>query len=218
MRHRIFIVDDHAIVRKGYRYLIDPVPDLDVCGEAATAVEALEAIPEACPDLVIADVALKGSSGIELVKDLRARYPNLPVLVVSMHDEALYAERALRAGASGYLMKGGEQGEVVDAAREVLGGGLYLSRKMNRKILLQYSNRHSVQEDSPIERLTDRELEVFEFIGRGLSTGQIGEIMHVSPKTVGTYRRRIKQKLALESGAELVQRAVEWTLTQVPEP
>ena len=208
MAHRIFIVDDHAITRKGFAFLFGTKPDLEICGEAASIEEALDEIPAADPDLVIVDISLEDGSGIELIKHLEAQRPELPVLVVSMHDEALYAERALRAGANGYVMKNEVHDVGVEAIRKALGGGLYLSDRMNKKMLLQYMNRRPRDEKSPLERLTDRELETFELIGRGNTTSQIADAMHISPKTVGTYRRRIKEKLALDSGAELVQRAV----------
>lgn len=210
MKRKIFVVDDHDITRKGYMVLINPQPDLEVCGEAGSATEALEKIPDANPDLAIVDISLEDMSGIELIKHLNVLRTDLPILVVSMHDEALYAERALRAGASGYVMKSEVHTAVIDAIRHVFNGGLYLSDRMNKKMLLQYMNRPGEEEASPLEQLTDRELETFELIGRGLSTRQIAEAMCISPKTVGTYRGRIKTKLVLENSAELVQRAVQW--------
>lgn len=217
MTYRIFVVDDHAVTRKGYVFLLQPHADLDVCGEAGSAAEALDRLPQAAPDLVIADIVMEGTSGIELIKQLSALRPDLPVLVVSMHDEALYAERALRAGACGYVMKSEIHAVYAQAIREVLRGGLYLSSRMNRKMLLQYMNRPPGGETSPLDRLTDRELETFELIGRGRSTSQIASALHISPKTVGTYRSRIKQKLTLGSSSELARRAALWVAGEAPD-
>ena len=198
MIRKIFVVDDHDLVRSGFRHLFEGEPDLSVCGAAADTTSALAEIAEADPDLVITDISMEGPSGIELVKHLAARHPDLPVLVVSMHDEALYAERALRAGARGHVMKSEMHETIVEAVRQILKGGLYLSSGMNSRMLLQYVSRDGGNgEASPVEGLTDRELETFELLGRGYSTREAAEAMHISPKTIGTYRRRIKEKLAL---------------------
>jgi len=210
MKRKIFVVDDHSVMRWGYIALINQEPDLLVCGEAATALEALEKIPEAKPDLVIVDISLEGMNGIELTKHLQSRYPELPVLIVSMHDESLYGERALRAGARGYIMKREARTKIVEAIRRVLSGVFYLSDGMSTKILLQYQGRRFEEEASTIERLSDRELEVFELFGRGLSTREIAEALLISPKTVESHRNRIKDKLAVESTTELLQHAVQW--------
>ncbi|MEM1126470.1 MAG: response regulator transcription factor [Bacteroidota bacterium] len=210
MPHRIFVVDDHAITRKGYVHLLGEEDDLMVCGEAASAREALDRVEAARPDLLIADVTMKGMSGLDLIKQLQRLQPSLPVLVVSMHDEALYAERALRAGARGYLMKTEASRAVVDAARRVLRGGLYVSEAMGDRMLRQYTAQEGAGSESPLERLSDRELETFEHLGRGLKTSAIAEAMHVSPHTVESYRARIKEKLGLEDGAALLHHAIRY--------
>lgn len=210
MTHRIFIIDDHAITRMGFRYIIDEEMDMEVCGEASSALEALEKIPAARPDLVITDLTMEGMSGLELVKHLKTRQPELPVLVVSMHDESLYAERVLRAGARGYIMKNEVDAVVVKAIRRIRNGGMYVSEQMGAKILAQFAGSPVDLSRSPVTLLSDRELEVFEHLGRGHSTKEIAEAMLLSPKTVNTYRARIKTKLAIETNTELLQYAVQW--------
>ena len=210
MADRVFIVDDHDVTRKGYLYLINQEVALDVCGEASDYSSAIEGIEREQPDVVVADISLPGTSGLELIKHVAARRPETAILVVSMHDESLYAERALRAGARGYVMKNQAHDVIVQAIRQVARGGLYLSEQINTRMLLQYTQHRFEDERSPVERLTDRELEAFEFIGRGKPTSEVAEAMHISPKTVGTYRRRIIRKLNLSSGAELVQHAVKY--------
>ena len=209
MTHRIFVVEDHALTRRGYTSLIGEEPDLVVSGEAASAEEALVALRTAEADLVVMDLTLGGMSGLELLKHLRAERPELPVLVVSMHDESLYGERVLRAGARGYVMKSEVDRVIVDAVRRVLRGGMYVSELMSTKILMQYAGA-SPAPASPVAGLSDRELEVFEHLGRGLSTAEAAEAMVVSTKTVDTYRARIKEKLGVASHAELLRRAAEW--------
>ena len=208
MRYKIFVVDDHPVMRLGYAALINREPDLVVCGEAGTAEEALEKIT--APDLIIVDISMEGMGGLELIRHLRAYQPALPVLVVSMHDELLYGERALRAGARGYIMKSEVDTTIVEAIRHILSGGFYVSNRMSAKILLQYSDRRLDAEQSSIERLSDRELDVFKLMGQGLSTREIAEALHISPKTVESHRRRMKIKLAIDSTAMLLQRAVQW--------
>jgi DNA-binding NarL/FixJ family response regulator len=214
MKAKIFILEDHAVMRRGYRALINGEMDIEVCGEAETAPEALERIPAAAPDLVIADISLEGMSGIEFIKRLRAEQPGLDVLVVSMHEESLYAERALQAGASGYLMKKEAESRVIPAIRQVLDGRHYVSDRIQDKIMLQFTGRMPAREigrqDAGLSSLSDRELEVFELHGRGLSTREMAESMDISPKTVATHRARIKTKLGIRSTPELVQRAVLW--------
>jgi len=214
MKYKIFIVDDHAITRRGYYYIIDEEGDMMVCGEAASAIEALEKIPEAQPDLVITDLTMEGMSGLELIKHLKSQYPDLHTLVVSMHDESLYANRSLRAGAKGYIMKNEVDTVIVKAIRRIMNGGLYVSDQMSTKILLQFSGTSFDASRSPIETFSDRELEVFEHLGRGLSTQQIAEAMLISTKTVDSYRSRIKQKLAVSTHVELLQQAVQWVQNQ----
>ena len=214
MKHQIFVVDDHTITRAGYYYIIDEEMDMQICGEAASAMEALEKIPEATPDLVITDLTMEGMSGLELVKHLHAQRPELPVLVVSMHDESLYADRALRAGAKGYIMKSEVDSVVVKAIRRILGGGLFVSEQMSNKILMQFSGGPPDLSRSPVDAFSDRELEVFEALGRGHTTQQIAEAMLVSPKTVDSYRARIKEKLGIKTHGELLQHAVHWVRDQ----
>ncbi len=214
MKRKIFVVDDHAVTRKGYVFLINEEPDLEVCGEAASALEALDKIPGAAPELVITDVTMEGLSGLELVKHLQQQHPDLPVLIISMHDEALYADRALRAGARGYLMKNEAGPKVVDAVRRILRGGRYVSEAMSDRILAQFSGQTPKGEGSPVEQLSDRELEVFEHLGRGLKTSEIAEAMLISPNTVESYRARIKEKLGLKEANELLRYAMQYAQRQ----
>ncbi|GAB5535100.1 MAG: response regulator transcription factor [Rubricoccaceae bacterium] len=207
MTGRIFVVDDHPVTRKGYTFLIGEAPGLDVCGEAASAEEALAQLPDEC-DLLVTDVTMDGMSGVELVKSLQAIRPNLPVLVVSMHDEALYAERVLKAGARGYLMKSEAGAQIVEAIRRVLRGSTYVSPAMFEAIVRQVSAGSSATPESGIDALSDRELEALEHLGRGLTTAQIAETMVVSPNTVESYRARIKKKLGLKSGGDLTRYAI----------
>ena len=208
---KVFLVDDHPIVRQGLALLIDREPDLMVCGEADGATSALQAIREAPPDFVVLDISLDGPDGLELLKTLRVRYPTLPVLVLSMHDEAVYAERALRAGANGYIMKQEATDRVLTAIRHILGGDVYLSDRLTKRMLQQFVNG-SVSPRDPLAKLSDRELEVYRLIGAGHSTRQIADELHVSTKTIESYQAHIKEKLALRNARELVQHAVEWSV------
>jgi DNA-binding NarL/FixJ family response regulator len=208
---RIFLVDDHPVVRSGLVELINQEKDMVVCGEASSAEEALGKISQEVPDLVVVDLSLEGTSGLELLKSLKIRDESLPVLVLSMHDETLYAERALRAGAKGYLMKNAPLGQLQQAIREVLAGRVHLSPRMTEQILHSLSGPSGAA--SPLDRLSDREMEVFEMIGRGLGTTEIARKLHLSVKTVETYRGNIKDKLALKDAAQLVQHAVQWVQT-----
>jgi DNA-binding NarL/FixJ family response regulator len=214
MSHQIFLVDDHPVMRRGYAYLIGSEMDLEICGEAESAREALSQIPEANPDLAIVDLTLKGMGGLELIKRLQAQHPDVLILVVSMHDETLYADRALHAGARGYIMKSEVESAVVEAIRRILAGGVYVSEELSTKILLQYAGAPSDEEESPLERLSDRELEVFEYMGRGFTTREIAEKLALSPKTIDSYRSRIKDKMAIDSNNELTRRAVLWVESQ----
>jgi DNA-binding NarL/FixJ family response regulator len=211
-QYRILVVDDHPIVRRGFAQLINHEPDITVSGEAEDLTEALEALASQQPDLVIVDIVLKNANGLELLKRLPSLAPDTKALVVSMHDEQIYAERALRAGARGYVMKQEADEVIVTAIRRVLEGGIYVSNQVNERILMSFAQNQVPTESSAVEHLTDRELEVFELIGQGVSTRQIGERLHISVKTVETYRARIKEKLHLETGAELVQASVEWAI------
>jgi DNA-binding NarL/FixJ family response regulator len=210
-KKKIFVVDDHPMMRRGYRSLIGGESDLTVAGEAGGAVDALRLIEETDPDLVIVDIFLEGMNGIDFVKRLHRVRPEMPVLMVSMHDETLYAERALQAGARGYLMKSEDDDHVLRAIRQVLAGHYYLSDVMATRLLTQMSGRNSSPAGGTVlHRLSDRELEVFELIGRGLSTRDIAERLHISPKTVESHRARMKSKLSVDSANELLRRAVKW--------
>jgi len=209
-KYKIFIVDDHPIVRKGLSQLINQEPDLVVSGEAPDAQSALEVLKKLKPDLAIVDISLQGIDGIELIKTIRARYGNLPVLVVSMHDESLFAERALRAGARGYIMKQEAIEKMMEAIRRVIRGDLYVSEKVSAGIVKRFIDGKSEGVSSPEELLSDRELEVFRLVGQGVGTRQIADQLHVSVKTVETYRANIKEKLNLKNAAELIKHAVHW--------
>ncbi len=207
---KILIVDDHPLMRKGLAMTLDAEPDLNVCGQVADAEEALGALEEFDPDLAIVDISLPGMSGLELIKHMQALRPALRTLVVSRHDEALYAERAIRAGARGYVMKLEASDMIVKAVRRVLRGGIYVSEEINERLLLGLAAGRQELAQSPLEVLSDRELEVFELTGRGLGTREIAERLHLSVKTVESYRARIKDKLNLKTAAELMQHAVQW--------
>ena len=185
-----------------------------VCGEEEDASRAMSAISTLKPALVIADISLKDSSGLELMRNIKAQYPGLPVLVVSVHDESIYAEIAFRAGALGYLMKEEALEKILTAVRRVLGGAIYVSDRLAAKMLQQQVRGQNDINESPVKGLSDRELEVFQLIGQGLDTHQVAERMRVSPKTVETYRARIKEKLGVSNRMELVQRAVQWMVEQ----
>ncbi len=207
---KILIVDDHPLMRKGLALSLEAESDLTICGQVADAEEAMDALEKLDPDLAIVDISLPGMSGLELIKHMQALRPELRTLVVSRHDEALYAERAIRAGARGYVMKL-EAGEmIVKAVRRVLAGGIYVSEEINERLLLGLAAGRQELAQSPLEVLSDRELEVFELTGRGLGTREIAERLHLSVKTVESYRARIKDKLNLKTAAELMQHAVQW--------
>jgi len=212
-RRSVLLVDDHPFMRAGLAQLIDRQPDLAVCGEAGNPAEAFTALGKSQPDLVLSDITMPGRSGLDFIKDLRARHPGLRVLVVSMHDEAIYAERALRAGASGYIMKeaGGEN--LLAAIRQVLRGETYVSARMAAKLLESFTAARPRGSSSPIEKLTDREFEVFRLIGEGKSTRDIAAQLHLSPKTVDVHRSHIREKLALSDSTALVRHAVRWVET-----
>lgn len=207
---RVLLVDDHPILRAGLRKLIDQEADMVVCGEAEEGPKAFELAGTLTPDVAVVDISLKGSNGIELIKNLKARYPDLPTLVLSMHDESLYAERALRAGSRGYIMKEEAIEQVLVAIRRALAGEIFLSDKMKSKMIQQMATGRTKSAASPIEQLTDRELEVFRLIGEGCSTRQIAGQLHLSVRTVEAYREYIKAKLGLKNATELVQHAFHW--------
>ena len=209
-RKRVLLVDDHAVVRFGIAQLINQQVDLVVCGEEEAAGNALSAIAKLKPDLVIADIALKDSSGLELMRNIKAQYPGLRVLVVSAHDESVYAEIAFRAGALGYLMKAEAIEKVVPAIRRVLSGNVYVSDALASRMLQRQVRGHTDIEQSPVKGLSDRELEVFELIGKWKKTAEIAQELHLSIKTIEYYREQIKQKLELRSAVELTQHATAW--------
>jgi DNA-binding NarL/FixJ family response regulator len=211
---RIFIVDDHPIVREGLSLMMNREPDLMVCGEAEEAGAALQAISMVKPDFLIVDISLSGPDGLDLLKSIRARYPSLPVLILSMHDESIYAERALRAGANGYIMKQEATERVLVAVRQILTQKVYVSDRIANRMLQQYIRGSVSETQSPIAELSDRELEVFRLIGEGHSTRMIAEELHLSVKTVESYQAHIKEKLSLKNGRELVQRAIQWTISE----
>jgi DNA-binding NarL/FixJ family response regulator len=211
-KHRVFVVDDHPIVRQGLALLIDQQPDLVVCGAAEEAESAFAAITASRPDVVVLDISLPGRDGIELLKSIRAAEPELPILVLSMHDETIYAERVLRAGANGYIMKQEATENVLVALRRILRREVYLSDRVASGMLRQLALHGRESQQPPIARLSDRELEVFRLIGLGLSTRQIADELRLSVKTVESYQAHIKEKLALHSSRDLVQRAIEWRM------
>jgi DNA-binding NarL/FixJ family response regulator len=210
----VFVVDDHPLLRQGLTLMINREPDLTVCGEAEDAQAAMRSIAAKKPDILIADISLNGPDGLDMLKSVRTLYPELPVLVLSMHDESIYAERALRARANGYIMKQEATEKVLVAVRRILGGDIYLSDRMANKLLHQYISGSAVDMKSRLSALSDRELEVFRLIGEARSTRQIAEKLHLSIKTVETYQAHIKDKLALRSGRELVQHAIQSTISE----
>jgi len=207
---RILLVDDHAVVRFGIAQLINRQPDMNVCGEEEDASKAMGAIATLKPNLVIADISLKDSSGLELMRNIKAQYAGMPVLVVSSHDESIYAEIAFRAGALGYLMKDEALDKIIIAIRRVLSGAIYVSDALAAKMLQQQIRGQNTINDSPVKDLSDRELEVFQLIGQWKTTRDIADELHLSVKTIEYYREQIKRKLSLKNAAELTQRATSW--------
>jgi len=209
-KKRVFLVDDHPILLKGLTQMINGEADLVVAGQAAEAHQALEALSKSKFDILIVDLSLGDDNGLDLIKMLKLRFPKLPALVLSAHDESLYAERALRAGARGYIMKREATEKLLDAVRQIVHGGISVSEDMKSKMLEKVADGHAESAGSPIEQLSDRELEVFQLIGQGFKTRQIAEKLHVGFKTADTYRTRIKEKLNLENSARLVYHAIQW--------
>jgi DNA-binding NarL/FixJ family response regulator len=207
---RVLIVDDHPIVRQGLRRVMENEEDLTVCGEAETARDARIAIRELNPDIVIADISLKQGDGIELVRDVRAHHPQLPILVLSMHDETIYAERMLSAGANGYIMKQAASEQFLVSLRRVLDGGIYVSEAVGNNMIQKFAAGGSYISANPIDRLSNRELQILHMIGKGLSTRETAHALNLSIKTVESHRQRIKRKLNLSTGTQLVQYAVSW--------
>ena len=215
-KHRILIVDDHPIFRHGLMQLLSQEDDLEVCGEAENYHGAMKATEALKPDMIIVDITLKDMSGIDLIKEIHKIDKGIPMLVISMHDESLYAERAFRAGARGYIMKQEASESVVQAIRQVLKGGLYASSKVTENILTRFIEGPKEPSASPLQALTDREIEVFQLIGEGLSISEIGNRLHLSVKTIGTYRERIKEKLNLKNATELLRHALSWVEKEGP--
>ena len=213
-KHRVLVVDDHPIVRQGLALLIDQEPDLVVCGAAEEAHSALQAIASLRPDILILDISLPGSDGIDLLKTIRATDPDIPILVLSMHAESVYAERALRAGANGYIMKQEATDNVLVALRRLLRREVYVSERIANTMLRQLVSGSRKSDGPPEARLSDRELEVFRMIGAGMGTRRIAEDLGLSVKTVETYQAHIKDKLGLHSSRDLVQRAIQWRMSE----
>lgn len=209
-KKRVLIVDDHPILRKGLSMMINQEPDLVVSGEAEDALKAMELIDRVRPDMVIVDISLPGIDGVELLKNIKARFGDLPALVVSMHDESLFAERALRAGARGYIMKQEALEDVLTAIRRVLHGEIFVSSKITTKMLEKLVETDVRKANSPLELLSDRELTVLRLIGQGLGTRQIADNLHLSVKTIESYRMHLKEKLKLTSGTDLLKYAIQW--------
>lgn len=208
---RVFLVDDHPLIRQGLAGFINQEPDMIVCGEAESVAAALEGIPKALPDLVVVDISLQNSNGLELIKELHGRYPQLLVLVLSMHAETSFAERALRAGARGYVVKHEASDKILIAIRQVYQGGVFLSDYLKDVLLRQLVCGAAIDKSIGMDRLSDRELEVLQWLGEGFSTRQIAERLRISIKTVETYRAHLKRKLKLSNGAELVRYAIQWS-------
>lgn len=206
---RIFIVEDHPVMRRGYASVIEAESDLAICGETSSAMEARQQIPETEVDLVLVDLSLEEGSGLALIKDLAAAQDDLPILVVSMHDETLYAHRALQAGARGYIMKSEADSTLVEAIRQVLEGQISLSADLRSEMLHQFVEGFP-QQDSPLDVLSDRELEVLSFMGRGYERKEIAEALSLSPKTIDSYRDNLKEKLSVETNARLRRTAAIW--------
>ncbi|WP_415907186.1 response regulator transcription factor [Oleiharenicola sp. Vm1] len=211
---KILLVDDHPITRQGLRTLISQQPGLTVVGESDNAAQAMELATKLEPDIAIVDIALRSANGIELTKNLKAHSPGLLILIVSMHDEDLFAERALRAGARGYLMKHEASEKVVEALEKIAAGELYISERVRARMLSRLVNNRTGEVTSPVESLSDREMEVFQLIGNGYATRQIAERLNLSVKTIDSYREHLKLKLNLDSGADLVRYAIQWVKSQ----
>ena len=209
---KVLIVDDHPIVREGLSALISTQSDLEVCGHAEGATEAIRILEAKKPEVVIVDISLQDSSGLDLIRQIRAREENICILVSSMYDESLYAERALRAGAMGYINKQEATRNILTAIRRVLTGKVFLSDRMSDRLLERVVGSANSPDQSPVEALSDRELEVFSLIGNGLTTSEIAERLNLSVKTIETYRQRIKEKLALRNAADLARHASQWVL------
>ena len=213
-RKHLLLVDDHPMMRAGLAQLINKQPDMAVCCEAGDPAEAMMKIARGQPDMVVTDITMPGRSGVEFIKDLIALHPQLPILVISMHDEMIYAERVLRAGARGYIMKEAGAEKLVAAIRHVMTGQVYVSAQLSAKLLDNLTSNRPRGSSSPIEKLSDREFEIFQLIGQGKNTRDIASQLHLSPKTVDVHRGNIKVKLELKDGTSLIRHAVRWVETQ----
>jgi len=209
-KSRVFIVDDHPLVREGLTNLINGQDDLIVCGEAKDSARAINGIAKARPDVAVIDISLENESGLELVKQLASQFPQVALIILSMHDEALYAERALRAGARGYVMKHETSKSVLASIRRVLGGGIYVSERIVKRMALRLASSREPVASSPVERLSDRELEIFRLLGQGRTTSQIAGDLNLSLKTVQAYCARAKEKFGVTSLTELLRAAIQW--------
>ena len=215
MTTRIYIVDDHPLVRQGLSQIVASEADMEICGEAEDSPAAIRGVGEANPDAIIVDISLKGANGLELIKNLKAIHEDIPILVFSMHDETIYAQRALRAGAKAYVMKKESPSKVVDAIRKIIQGEIYVSPSVADQVLHQIVSGPGNVSTSPVDRLTDRELEVVQLIGRGLSSREVAESLQLSVKTIESHRAHVKEKLSLRNATELVQFSVQWVDQQV---
>lgn len=209
-RKRLFIVDDHPLVREGLTNLINRQDDLTVCGEAKDSAEAIDGISHQRPDIAIIDISLTNESGLELIKHITKRFPEVAVIVLSMHDEALYAERALRAGARGYVMKHETSKSVLSSIRRVMGGDIYVSERIVNRMAVRITSARRVAATSPVERLSDRELEIFQLLGQGRTPSEIARDLNLSLKTVQAYCARAKEKFGVTSLTELLRAAIKW--------
>jgi DNA-binding NarL/FixJ family response regulator len=214
--YNVFLVDDHPLVREWLTNLINQLPDMRVCGEAASGLAALKGVDEIKPDVAIVDLSLKEGSGLDLVKSIKAHSPSTAVVVLSMHDERFYAERTIRAGARGYIMKGETTSDIVAAIRDVMAGKIYLSPPMRATFAERFVDGRPPNTQSPIEKLSDRELEVFQLLGQGYETRRVAHSLNVSIKTVQAYCARIKDKLQLANASELLREAIRWNDAQAP--
>ena len=213
-KNKVLVVDDHPIVRQGLTQLINQESDFVVCGDAGDIPQALSAIEDCKPDIIIVDISLGHTSGIRLIEDLSHNFPELSILALSMHDESIYAERCLKAGAKGYIMKQEPPEKVVSALRKILDGDIYISDKLGTKLLNKFVTKRADSSGSPVELLSNRELEVFQLVGQGLKTRKIAEELHLSVKTVETYIDHIKKKMNFDDSRDLFLHAVQWTMNE----
>lgn len=209
-KRKILVVDDHPIVRQGLAEMIDQEQDLVVCGQTHSAHDALQKVKDLSPDLVLLDISLADGHGIELLKDIKAQYPKMQVLILSMHDENIFGIRAFRAGAAGYVMKQAAPEHVIAAIRKILDGDVYVSESLEKRLIHQFRGTRSARTGSPLEDLTDRELQVFGLLGKGMTTRQVAEYLHLSIKTIESHRAKIKEKMNLKNSMELLQHAIHW--------